>query len=87
MDKVYSLTLNVGREVRELVEAAFDLAPVVGVPPIGDEALHVFDPNARPQPSGAAPALLAVLSKSPMPAATFVTGENIRVDGWVHAGR
>src|SRR5215475_6527169 len=44
------------------------------------------------QPSGAAPALLAVLSKSPMPAvskalALEYAANNIRVDGGVHAGR
>jgi hypothetical protein len=44
------------------------------------------------QPSGAATELLAVLSKSPMPAASKAlaleyAANNIRVDGGVHAGR
>src|SRR4029077_2372967 len=34
MDEVYSLTLDLGREVGKLVEAVFDLAPIVGISPV-----------------------------------------------------
>jgi hypothetical protein len=47
MDEVYSLTLDLGREVGKLVEAVFDLAPIVGILPVGDEALQVIDPDPR----------------------------------------
>jgi len=47
MDEVYSLTLNVGDEVGKLVEATFDLAPIVGVSPVGNEALQFIKPDPR----------------------------------------
>ena len=47
MDEVYWLTLDLGRDVGKLVEAVFDPAPIVGISPVGGEALQVIDPDPR----------------------------------------
>ncbi len=47
MDEVDSLSLDVGREVGKLIQAMFDLAPIVGVSPVADEPLKVIDPDPR----------------------------------------
>jgi hypothetical protein len=42
MDEMYPLTLDFRRKVGKLVEAMFDLAPIVDVSPVGDEAFQIL---------------------------------------------
>lgn len=47
MNEVKLLAFHFGREVGQRVEAPFDRAPVIAVPPISGEPLEVIDPDLR----------------------------------------